>query len=77
MMFVLLLLEFWFFFPPDLTTVVESTCGFEMGEECVLENDDFADFNWETNDVSYDKDTNTGFHCWTYFFYLILKKSGK
>jgi hypothetical protein len=43
----------------------------------VLENDDFADFNWETNDVSYDKDTNTGFHCWTYFFYLILKKSGK
>jgi hypothetical protein len=33
-----------------------------MGEECVFENDEFADFNWKINDVSYDKDTNTGFH---------------
>ena len=28
----------------------------------MFENDEFADFNWEINDVSYDKDTNTGFH---------------
>jgi hypothetical protein len=31
-------------------------------KECVFENDEFADFNWKINDVSYDKDTNTGFH---------------
>ena len=34
----------------DLTTVAESTCGFENGEECVFENDEFADFNWKIND---------------------------
>jgi hypothetical protein len=28
----------------------------------VFENDEFADFNWKINDVSFDKDTNTGFH---------------
>ena len=39
-----------------------------MGEGCVFENDDFADFNWETNDVSYEKDTNIGFHSWTDLF---------
>ena len=39
-----------------------------MGEGCVFENDDFADFNWETNDVSYERDTNTTFHSWTDLF---------
>ena len=29
----------------------------------MFENDEFEDFNWEINDVSYDKDTNSGFHC--------------
>ena len=28
----------------------------------MFENDEFADFNWKINDVSFDKDTNTGFH---------------
>jgi hypothetical protein len=27
----------------------------------VFENDEFADFNWKINVVSYDKVTNTGF----------------
>ena len=43
-----------------------------MGEECVFENDEFADFNWDIYDVSYDKDTNTGFHFWTDLFLLDL-----
>jgi hypothetical protein len=40
----------------------------------VFENDEFADFNWEINDVSYDKDTNTGFHSWTDIFFMFWNK---
>ena len=50
-----------------------------MGEECVFENDDFTDFNWETNDVIYDKRHKHWFPIilLNIFFLFDFKKSGK